>query len=66
MAEQELQQVRQSFVRMVSPKLRTPLVSINMVTDIVSRQIDQLSKTQLRELVDTLERGSRRLGRLVE
>lgn len=66
MAEQELQQARQSFVRMVSHELRTPLVSINMVTDIVSRQIDQLSKTQLRELVDTLERGSHRLGRLVE
>lgn len=66
MTEQELNQARQSFIRMVSHELRTPLVSVNMVTDIISRQFDQLSKTQLRELVESLERGAHRLGRLVE
>ncbi len=66
MAEQELKQARQSLIRMVSHELRTPLISVNMVTDIISRQIDNLSKSQLRELVDTLERGANRLNRLVE
>ena len=66
MAEQELDQARQSLIRMVAHELRTPLISVNMVTDIISRQIDQLSKSQLRELVAPLERGAHRLSRLVE
>ncbi|MCD4684782.1 MAG: response regulator [Anaerolineae bacterium] len=66
MAEQELIQARQSLIRMVSHELRTPLISVNMVTDIISRQLEQLSASQLRELIDTLERGAHRLSRLVE
>lgn len=66
MVEQELTQARQSLIRMISHELRTPLVSVNMVTDIISRQLEQLSANQLRELVETLERGAHRLSRLVE
>lgn len=66
MAEQELAQARQSLIRVVSHELRTPLVSINMVTDIILRQFEQLSTVQLRDLLDTLDRGAQRLSRLVE
>jgi two-component system, sensor histidine kinase and response regulator len=66
MVEQELKHARQSLIRMVSHELRTPLVSVNMVTDIILRQIDNLSRSQLHELVQTLERGTHRLSRLVE
>lgn len=65
-ADQELQQARTSLIRLVSHELRTPLISVNMVTEIFSRQIDHISPTQLRDLLDTLERGTHRLNRLVE
>jgi signal transduction histidine kinase len=65
-SEQELQQAKRALIQLVSHELRTPLVSINMVTEILSRQIEQLSPSQLRDLLDTLERGTQRLTRLVE
>jgi two-component system sensor histidine kinase/response regulator len=65
-AEQELAQAKQSLIRMVSHELRTPLVAIRMVTDIFMRQIGQLSSQQVRELLETLERGTQRLDRLIE
>ncbi len=66
LATQELDQARQSLIRMVAHELRTPLISVNMVTDIILHQLEHLSKSQLRDLVDTLERGTHRLNRLVE
>jgi two-component system sensor histidine kinase/response regulator len=62
----DLHQAKRALVQLVSHELRTPLVSITAVTDIVSRQISQLSTGQLQELLDTLDRGTQRLGRLVE
>lgn len=62
----DLHQAKRALIQLVSHELRTPLVSINVVTDIVSRQITQLSTAQLQELLDTLERGTQRLSRLVE
>lgn len=64
--EQDIKQAQESLIQLVSHELRTPLVSVNMVTDILSHQLEQLSSSQLRELVDTLERGTNRLSRLVE
>ncbi len=62
----DLHQAKRALIQLVSHELRTPLVSITAVTDIVSRQISQLSTGQLQELLDTLERGTQRLTRLVE
>jgi DNA-binding response OmpR family regulator len=65
-AEQDVEQARRALVRLVSHELRTPLVSINTATEIISRQMGQLSRTQLEELLESLRRGGQRLSRLVE
>jgi len=62
----DLDSAKQVLVRLVSHELRTPLVNIASVTDIVSRQVNQLTPAQLNELLDSLGRGAQRLGRLVE
>ncbi len=66
MAEQELAQAKRSLIRMVSHELRTPMVALHMVSDIFGRQIEQLSSKQIAELLDTLQRGTQRLDRLIE
>jgi two-component system, sensor histidine kinase and response regulator len=65
-AEKNLDQARQQLMHMVTHELRTPLTSINMVLDIISRQLSFLSPQQLQELLDTLGAGSKRLSRLVD
>lgn len=62
----DLHQAKRTLIQLVSHELRTPLVSITAVSDIVSRQISHLSTGQLQELLDTLDRGTQRLTRLVE
>jgi signal transduction histidine kinase len=62
----DLDQAKRTLIQLVAHELRTPLVSISAVTDILSRQSGNLSGGQLRELLDTLERGSQRLNRVVE
>lgn len=65
-SEQQMEQARQLLVQLVSHELRTPLVAINTATEIISRQIGHISDDQLRDLVETISRGGKRLGRLVE
>lgn len=64
--EQDLSKAKQTLIQLVAHELRTPLISINMVTDIVLRQLEHLSTKQIREMFETLERGAQRLNRLVE
>lgn len=64
--EKTLDQARQQLMHMVTHELRTPLSSINMVVDIISRQLNVLEPSQLHELLDTLAAGSKRLSRLVD
>jgi len=65
-AEQQLEQARQQLARMVAHELRTPLVSINAVLEIITRQLDYLGPEQMQELLGTLGSGSKRLNRVVE
>lgn len=51
---------------MVAHELRTPLVSITMVTDILSREFDRMEVNQAKEMVEMMHSGSVRLNRLVE
>ena len=44
-SEQKLDSVKRQLTRMVTHELRTPLISINTVVDVISRQIGQLSQT---------------------
>jgi signal transduction histidine kinase len=64
--DEKLEKARQQLTRMVAHELRTPLISINTVLDIISRQLGQLSRYQLQEMLDTIGMGSKRLNRLVD
>ncbi|MBI5928291.1 MAG: response regulator [Chloroflexi bacterium] len=61
-----LERVKKDLTQMVAHELRTPLVSINLVLQIISRQMGQLSEAQLHELLDTMSAGSNRLNRLTD
>lgn len=61
-----LERVKKELTQMVAHELRTPLVSINLVLQIISRQMGQLSESQLQELLDTMSAGSNRLNRLTD
>lgn len=65
-AEKQLEQAKQQLTRMVAHELRTPLISINAVLDIITRQMDYLDPEQMQELLDTIGSGSKRLNRVVE
>jgi two-component system phosphate regulon sensor histidine kinase PhoR len=65
-AEQQLEEVKKNLVRMVAHELRTPLVSISMASEIVSRQLSTLPPDRIRELLNYIDRGSERLYHLVE
>jgi len=56
--ESKVEDARRQLVQMVSHELRTPLVSIEMALDIISRQINQFSPSQVQELLEYVERGS--------
>jgi two-component system sensor histidine kinase/response regulator len=64
--EHQLEDVKQQLARMVTHELRTPLISINTVVDVISRQMGQLSSNELNELLDVINQGSRRLSHRVE
>ncbi|WP_162910049.1 hybrid sensor histidine kinase/response regulator [Aggregatilinea lenta] len=61
-----LSSAKRELSLMVAHELRTPLVSISMVTDILSRELNKMGAGQLDEMVDTMQSGSSRLSRLVE
>ena len=48
-SEQKIENVKRQLTRMVTHELRTPLISINTVVDVISRQIGQLSPSELQE-----------------
>lgn len=62
----QLDNAKTRLTRLVTHELKTPLVSISMVEQIISRQIDSLSKSDITDLMDTLRSGSSRLQHLVE
>jgi two-component system, sensor histidine kinase and response regulator len=65
-SDEDLAQARRTLIRMVSHELRTPLISINTSAEIISRQLGQLNPTQLQDMMDALNRGGKRLNRVVE
>ncbi len=65
-SEKSLERAKHRLMQTITHELRTPLVSINTVMEIISRQLGQLSPEQLRELLDSMSAGSKRLSRLVE
>jgi signal transduction histidine kinase len=61
-----LNAAKRDLSMMVAHELRTPLVSISMVSDLLSREMDKMETEQLQDLLETMKSGSNRLTRLVE
>jgi signal transduction histidine kinase len=51
---------------MVTHELRTPLISINTVVDVITRSIGKLSADEIQEMLDTISVGSKVLNHRVE
>ncbi len=62
----ELEAAKQKLMQIVAHELRTPLISISTVQELIAFRMEKLSKAELAELIDTLGSGTRRLSRLVE
>ncbi|MCA9905596.1 MAG: response regulator, partial [Anaerolineae bacterium] len=65
-AESKLEDAKLRLTRMVTHELRTPLISMNSVLDIVSKRMGALSAEDLQDLVTSIDSGGRRLNHLVE
>lgn len=64
--EAALNAAKRSLALMVAHELRTPLVSISMATDILTREINRLDSKQVQEMIDIMQNGSVRMSRVVE
>lgn len=63
---QSLSSAQRTLSTMVAHELRTPLVSITMVSDMLAHEFDRLDPDQIREMLDMMQHGSVRMYRLVE
>ena len=61
-----LEEVQQRLSRMVAHELRTPLISISTVQELISRQMGQLSQSDLKDFLEMMGAGSQRLSHVVE
>ncbi len=65
-AHESLAYIRRDMARMFTHELRTPLVSLNMVLELLSRQPEGIGSEEAQEYIQTLQTGVNRLNRLVE
>ncbi len=65
-AHETLAYIRRDMARMFTHELRTPLVSLNMVVEMLTRHGGSLTEDDTRELIDTMQTGVQRLNRLIE
>lgn len=65
-AHETLAYIRRDMARMFTHELRTPLVSLNMVLELLSRQPEGMNNEEGQEYIQTLQTGVNRLNRLVE
>jgi DNA-binding response OmpR family regulator len=62
----DLERAKKTLTQLVAHELRTPLASITMVQNYISRQLGQLSQAELQDLLDSMRSGSQRLRHVVE
>lgn len=62
----ELDQMKSDFVAIASHELRTPLTAIHGYVRTLVRRFDQLSPDEVHMFLDTIDRQSNRMTRLVE
>lgn len=65
-AESKLEQAKLRLTRLVTHELKTPLISMNTILDVVSRRMGQLKPEELQEFLASIDVGGRRLNHLVE
>lgn len=63
--QQALEAVRHNLALLVAHELRTPLVSITMVSEMLANDLERMTVEQVRELLTLMQGGSMRLNRLV-
>ena len=66
MQQQALDAAKRELAMMVAHELRTPLVSINIVSDILAHEIDTMKTDQVQDMLGMMQNGSVRLSRLIE
>ncbi len=64
--KRDLEDTKVKLTRLIAHELRTPLSSIQLVKDIVEQQWEQLDRTQIAELMQSLGSGTERLNHMVE
>lgn len=64
--EAELKAARKTFTQLVAHELRTPLISIVMVHDLITKKVAQMTPDQLSVLMETMGSGISRMRHLVE
>lgn len=60
------EEAKRQLVRFLAHELRQPLTAMNLVSDLLTRQLGRLSEADLADLIDKMVGGNRRLNRLVE
>ena len=65
-AHETLAYVRRDMARMFTHELRTPLVSMNMVAELLTKHSGDMTAQDAQELIETLQTGLTRLNRLSE
>lgn len=63
---EELDKAKKQLTQLVAHELKTPLTSLVIIEQLISRKIDTLSKDQIQDLLDSWKSGAHRLHHLVE
>ncbi len=64
--KQEIDELKQRLIRTVNHELKTPLISLSYVQQVIERQLEQLSREDISQLLQALRDGTNRLQHLVQ
>jgi len=65
-SETDLDKAKKQLTHMVAHELRTPLTSVTMIHDLISNKLDDLSRSDLKGLLEFMESGNQRMRHLVD
>ncbi len=63
---EDLDDAKRQLTTMVAHELRTPLVSMTMIHELISQKLDDLSGEEMRDLLKMMQSGNQRMQHLVE
>jgi signal transduction histidine kinase len=64
--EEEIEQAKKNLVQSITRELRAPMESIDLVQELIERQMGRLTPQDLRDFLETLRSGSRRIRHVVD